>query len=512
MTLLDDSFDPRITGTFLLLLGGWLSWLLFEHVKFSRKYKFPPLVPGLPVLGNTFQIPSIDQGPYLQKLGQKYGEIFTLKFGRSYWVILNSRRVAQELLEKRAAIYSSRQKLPMAHDIVSGGKRMLLMPYGDQWRRQRRIMHQILNSSQRRTFEPFQDIESKALMYHLLTQSTPWYLCLGRFSNSVIMSVVFGRRTELNDPHLSAVYRAQEEFVPYLMPGSSIVDTFPLLANLPLLKRLQPWRRKGDDLYQRTLQVFSKLVDDLQESMHNGTHKSCFMSELLQSEKETFSKAEVAFMAGTLIEAGTDTTRTSMLELIAGTAMYPDWVPHAREELDAVCGANAERLPSFDDIDKFPMIKAAIKEAVRWRPTNSQTGIPHALTKDDEFEGYRLPAGTVVTWNNWGISHNPEDFDRPECFDPSRFLDENVDKIAKGHLGFGAGRRLCVGSDVAANNLFIAVSRLIYCFDVEQDPAHPIVVDKPFPLSAEAEPYKVIIKPRTDAHRELIFRECSEAA
>jgi cytochrome P450 len=92
------------------------------------------------------------------------------------------------------------------------------------------------------------------------------------------------------------------------------------------------------------------------------------MTELIHSnEEEKFSSDEIAFIAGTLIEAGTDTTRTSLLSLIAGTAMYPDWTKRAREELDVVCGANAERLPSFEDYDKLPMIKAAIKEAVRWR-------------------------------------------------------------------------------------------------------------------------------------------------
>ena len=185
---------------------------------------------------------------------------FTLKFGRTYWVVLNSRRVVHDLFDKRAAIYSSRQSLPLAHDIVSGGKRMLLMPYGDGWRRQRKMMHKLLNGNQKAVFKPFQDLESRALLFHLLKQPESWYLSLGRFSNSVIMSVIFGCRTDPEDPNLSAVYKVQEEFVPYMMPGASIVDTFPTLARIPILKGLQPWRRKGDKLYQRTLRyVWVKL-------------------------------------------------------------------------------------------------------------------------------------------------------------------------------------------------------------------------------------------------------------
>lgn len=74
------------------------------------------------------------------------------------------------------------------------------------------------------------------------------------------------------------------------------------------------------------------------------------------------------------------------------------------------------------------------------------------------------------------------------------------------------GRRLCVGYNVAASNLFIVIARLIYCFDIEQDPSQPLKVDKPFPFGAEVEPYKVVIKPRSEAHRRLVMEECQAAA
>jgi len=70
----------------------------------------------------------------------------------------------------------------------------------------------------------------------------------------------------------------------------------------------------------------------------------------------------------------------------------------------------------------------------------AETGIPHALIKDDEFEGYRLPAGTVVTWNHWAISNSATEYDSPDRFWPERFINDDLDSPAKGHLGFGAGK------------------------------------------------------------------------
>lgn len=117
-------------------------------------------------------------------------------------------------------------------------------------------------------------------------------------------------------------------------------------------------------------------------------------------------------------------------------------------------------------------------------------------------------------------------------FRPERFLDDDLSNPRKGHLGFGAGayylktlcllrgfgsfsfigRRQCVGYNLAATNQFIVFSRLLYCFDIQEDVANPLVVDKPFPLTALAEPYKVFFKPRSEAHRQLIERECKAAA
>jgi len=57
----------------------------------------------------------------------------------------------------------------MAHEIVSGGKCMLLMPYANDWRRQRKMMmHRVLGVSQKALFKPFQDLESRTLMLQLM--------------------------------------------------------------------------------------------------------------------------------------------------------------------------------------------------------------------------------------------------------------------------------------------------------------------------------------------------------
>lgn len=143
----------------------------------------------------------------------------------------------------------------MAYDLISNQKRTLLMPYGNLWRRERKIMHMILNVNQQTSFEPFQDLESRALLYHYLQNPNNWWNAHGTFSGSIILSVVFGRRASLDDPNLAASLAVSEEFVQFLAPGRAVVDILPFLMKIPWFKNLQPWRWYGDDLYRRTREL-----------------------------------------------------------------------------------------------------------------------------------------------------------------------------------------------------------------------------------------------------------------
>lgn len=50
---------------------------LVHEYQYEQKYRFPPIVPGLPIVGNSLQLPTRVglQGPYLAKLAEKYGEM-----------------------------------------------------------------------------------------------------------------------------------------------------------------------------------------------------------------------------------------------------------------------------------------------------------------------------------------------------------------------------------------------------------------------------------------------------
>lgn len=76
-------------------------------------------------------------------------------------------------------------------------------------------------------------------------------------------------------------------------------------------------------------------------------------------------------------------------------AMFPEAQRKAQEELDRVIGQS--RLPEFQDLENLPYVKAVIMESLRWMPA-VPLGIPHFLTEEDEYRGYRIPKDSIVVY------------------------------------------------------------------------------------------------------------------
>jgi cytochrome P450 len=96
--------------------------------------------------------------------------------------------------------------------------------------------------------------------------------------------------------------------------------------------------------------------------------------------------------------------------------LHPKVQEIAQAELDAVVGR--ERMPTLEDYDRLPFIRAVVKEVFRWRTTvplgsphllvecfvtdaGILQGIPHQLAEDDWYAGYFLPKNSLIFANIW---------------------------------------------------------------------------------------------------------------
>ena len=81
-------------------------------------------------------------------------------------------------------------------------------------------------------------------------------------------------------------------------------------------------------------------------------------------------------------------------------SLHPEVVEKAQAELMSVVGPS--RLPDHSDRCDLPYVVAIVKECLRWQNA-VPLGIPHSVVEDDEYDGYFIPAGTVVLPNAWQV-------------------------------------------------------------------------------------------------------------
>lgn len=123
-------------------------------------------------------------------------------------------------------------------------------------------------------------------------------------------------------------------------------------------------------------------------------------------------------------------------------------------------------------------------------PTAINGAIPHAAMHDDEFNGYKIPAGAGVVLAVWSANNDSDSFDDPRTFNPSRQnlnstlyeSSHNLDVKERAQWTFGSGRRMCPGMHVAENTLLLAIARILWTFEISpaKDPNGeniPIEVD-----------------------------------
>lgn len=91
-------------------------------------------------------------------------------------------------------------------------------------------------------------------------------------------------------------------------------------------------------------------------------------------------------------------TVSVILSFFLAMTLYPDIQRRAQEEVDNVTGGT--RLPTYEDRDKMPYVNGLVYECLRWNPV-VPLGLAHTSTKEDIYNGMRIPKGTTLFANVW---------------------------------------------------------------------------------------------------------------
>jgi cytochrome P450 len=290
MGLLHQTLDelqklPKFTlhsGVVLLV-----AFAVYVATRDPRRKHLPPGPRGLPIIGNTHQLPQTDEvSQVIINWARQYGEIFRIRLGMTDYIYLNTPEAVKELLDKKSNIYSSRHQMPMALDTVSDGNRMLFMGYTKQWRELRKIMHSILTLTQAVNYQPIQMYETRQMCVDLLDSPDQLYDHGQRYTTSVVMQVAYGHRVpNWDDKDVKNIYKVIDNFQKVTAPGAWIVDSFPSLAKIPLWP-LSNWKRKGRELFEHDSKIYLGFWERLVREIEEGKAQSCVGVDLYNKNKD----------------------------------------------------------------------------------------------------------------------------------------------------------------------------------------------------------------------------------
>ncbi|KAF8214253.1 cytochrome P450 [Mycena galopus ATCC 62051] len=447
------------------LYFGWL------RTPSRSKLPLPPGPRKLPLVGNLFDMPAHPWEACMEWSKKYESDIIHLNLAGTSFIVLSSFEATEALLEKRSSIYSDRPPFPMLNDLM--GWDFLLVLGGlifTSRRTHRRLFDQELNLAGCHKFRRAQLVATHALLR--LSNPSGFLDHLRQMAAEVIISVAYGIDTlPANDPYIALGEEAIKSLSNVMVPGRFLVDSIPILKYIPEWFPGAQFKRIA-----REGRLLSQAVRDIpfaetKRRMASGSAKSCFTVNALrhlESIPTYYQESTVQNVAAMMYLAGTDSLIAVLSTFILAMVANPDAQKKAQLEIDSVVGRG--NLPDFNDEEGMPYVAALVKEVLRWKSVGP-LGAPHRLTTEDEYRGYRLPAGSLVVGNIWGMHQDEVVYPDPHAFKPERFLlDGKINPAVRDpQSAFGFGRRICAGRHIAASSLWIAVVSMLAMFNITKE-------------------------------------------
>ncbi|KAG2121715.1 cytochrome P450 [Suillus cothurnatus] len=358
---------------------------------------------------------------------EEYGPLITLRTGIEKYIVIGRYKAAAEIMEKQGASLVDRPPFIAVGELLCGGMVLPFVPAGE------RTIHTHLLPKAAEAYQPLQISYAKNTVINILNDPHNFQDHARTYAAATSMKIAYGKTTPTSatDPEVKRVTELADKVRTALHPGAYLVDSIPWLKYLPW------YARELRDSCRDSQKLFIEQLGRLKQELEGGEASPSLGRCLLEENSfNAMSKLKMAYLAGTVFAAGSDT--------------------------DAAIGT--DRAPAFTDKKSLPRLHAFISEALRWRPLIPM-GMPHRTTQVVVFEDYRIPAGTTVFGNHWAISRDPDVFPDPNAFKPDHDLKFFV---------FGFGRRVCPGQHVANSSVFINTVLVLWAFRLTLDRTKPL--------------------------------------
>ncbi|CAD6246294.1 unnamed protein product [Miscanthus lutarioriparius] len=404
---------------------------------------------------------------------------------RVTWLLEQQQRATSSSWSSMRAhdhVLSSRPWSPVADILFYGARSVGFAPYGDEWRRSRKVVAARMLSA--RKVESFRrgPLEEVRVVLAKIREAAAASADDGTGTGTAVdvseLVSAYANDVVLGESHRAGgCNRMLMELVNMnvaLLGGFNLEDYFPRLTRMELLRSQEAHLCTGREGPQEAQQ---------DQSSSDTTTTEDLIHVLLAAEEEyglTRGNVKALLMEtfqARSIESSYLVLDYAMAELMLNRHVMARLQTEIRTTtpLLASAGKKQDMVVMEEHLSKMPYLKAVVKETLRLHPPGPLL-IPRLSTTDCDVNVCWIPAGTRIFVNAWALGRDPASWDRAEEFMPERFLEQEgsgseaaATPDMKGtdfaFLPFGAGRRICPGINFGIATTEIMLANLMYHFD-----------------------------------------------
>ena len=375
---------------------------------------------------------ALRQRPYLERQRRRYGPLFTIKalaVGR--FVVLSDPVLAKQVFTADAKVLHAGDHSPLR--AVLGEHSLLGIDEGRHLEQRRLLLPPFKGQRVRAYEELIEEVAAAEIDRFPIGTPFPVGPAMQRITLRAILRAVFGASGR-------ELHELEELLPPWTTQGSRLSLLVPLQHDLG---PRSPWgrflrlRARIDAVLDRIIKI-ARTDPALEE-------RADVLALLVQSthlDGSRVTDAEIRDQLVTMLAAGHETTAHQLAWAVERLSRHPEVLARLVEEVDA--GGRELR-------------DATIKELQRVRSVIPAAG--RFTMEPYELGGYRLPEGIHIALAASLTHFDPRLFDRPEQFDPDRFLTARPDTYA--WLPFGGGLRRCIGASFAHMEMDVVLRVLL---------------------------------------------------
>jgi hypothetical protein len=212
------------------------------------------------------------------------------------------------------------------------------------------------------------DFEVKRWLYTLLHEPDNFCFSLEDMASKVMCQLTW------DDPSLSAYCtKSAWGLLTQMSPAGPITNVLTPLWHLPMF--LNPWKtaeRKRHDVQQAW---WMERFQETKQKMAEGKQRPCFTRQFLEASSvgrtsNISGDYEASSVIGMMALVGIFTVAGPLYYFLVCMVHFPEWLAKCQKEIEQACG---ERMPTLNDSPNLPILRACIKETMRWKP-NVPTG------------------------------------------------------------------------------------------------------------------------------------------